>query len=67
MEGHVGYTPRPDQMHPNGSYILCGAGCHGLGRSDSPYMGDPTVNWSDRRRGLALSSTTTRADACTKP
>eukprot|EP00965_Chrysotila_dentata_P255810 6212347-Pleurochrysis_carterae.AAC.3 len=28
MEGYVGYPPRPDRMHPIGSYVLRGAGCH---------------------------------------
>eukprot|EP00965_Chrysotila_dentata_P108037 3568309-Pleurochrysis_carterae.AAC.1 len=25
-EGYVGCPPRPDEMHPIGSYVLCGAG-----------------------------------------
>eukprot|EP00965_Chrysotila_dentata_P015602 516432-Pleurochrysis_carterae.AAC.1 len=28
MEGYVGYPPRPDGMHPIGSCVLRGAGCH---------------------------------------
>eukprot|EP00965_Chrysotila_dentata_P113913 3766446-Pleurochrysis_carterae.AAC.1 len=30
MEEYVGYprAPRPDRMHPIGSYVLQGAGCH---------------------------------------
>eukprot|EP00965_Chrysotila_dentata_P118344 3911880-Pleurochrysis_carterae.AAC.1 len=31
MEGYMGYPPRPDHMHPIGSYILRGAGCHDNG------------------------------------
>eukprot|EP00965_Chrysotila_dentata_P095618 3160736-Pleurochrysis_carterae.AAC.1 len=35
----MGYYPRPDRMHPIGSYILRGAGCHD--REDHYLYGAP--------------------------
>eukprot|EP00965_Chrysotila_dentata_P133366 4409686-Pleurochrysis_carterae.AAC.4 len=28
-EGYVEYSPQTDRMHPIGSYVVRGAGCHG--------------------------------------
>eukprot|EP00965_Chrysotila_dentata_P233866 6199844-Pleurochrysis_carterae.AAC.7 len=35
-EGYVEYPPWPDRMHPIGSYVIRGAGCHGC--EDHPWF-----------------------------